>query len=460
MPREVKPRKVAPRPPTNPSLFLGLPGEIRDQVYRELLCSAKVEEPTFDIFIHRRYRFQVAILRCSRQTNIEATRVLYTENCLILIQLSWTPAPGCFPIMNWPPPQISLDNAGLTFLRQKVAVSLALTATVGLSKQVPARLPERYFFMTTPSELLTIAHQLSMGFRSHQMEPQRGWHDLKSQDLAVSLDFNLPDQHGEQTKVLIDGMLGFDGLSNIRTVKTTGFDEHGTAVLSSLIRARNYNDVERLARSAELESRADQYLVASTPNQHHLAYRCYLDGVTYLQENIRTPLGTLRVQELRDRLVWFNVACAVYQQVHGDKDLGLRWYDAWYHRLSKCSFDAHAKLHLYFSRHFVQASRELHALYPLWLALRIRPGWPVSLAFVDELDQRMRREPQLKARISFAFEYLVEPLRYKPPLLYTKYQFSGLTLNWERESAIAKIITHWPFDYTGLRPYDIFEVWL
>ncbi|KAL9011099.1 MAG: hypothetical protein Q9173_004025 [Seirophora scorigena] len=452
-------RKVVPRLPTNPSLFLGIPREIRDQVYRELLYSAKVEEPTTDIFIRRRYRFQVAILRCSRQTNIEATRVLYTENCLILIQLNWTPVPGCFPTMNWPPPQVSLDNAGLTLLRQKVAVSLRLTETVELSKRAPARLPERYFFMATPSELLTIAHQLSIGFRLRQTHPEGGWAVLTPQDLDVSLDFNLPDQHREQTKVLIDGMLGFGGLTNIRTVKTSGFDEHGTAALSSLIRSRNYSSAECLARSAELESRGDQYLLSSTSNQDHLAYRRYFDGVTYLQGNLRKPWDPEKVQALKDRVVWLNLACAIYQQLHGDKDLGRKWHDAWFKRLSDCSFDAVAKLHLYFSRHLVQGSCELEALYPLWLALRTRPGWPVTLALVDELDQRMRREPLLRARISAAFQTLVEPLRYQPPRLNTNLVYDGSTLDLEQDHEMAKLITDWPLEIFGRWPFEIPERW-
>lgn len=64
------------------SRLLSLPRELRDQIYRELLLEDLVwDEP------HDRYDLQPAILRVNKQVNEEASRILYDENCWVILEM-------------------------------------------------------------------------------------------------------------------------------------------------------------------------------------------------------------------------------------------------------------------------------------------------------------------------------------------------------------------------------------
>ncbi|KAI4137392.1 MAG: hypothetical protein LQ341_005162 [Variospora aurantia] len=426
-----------PTSPSKPFPFFDLPKELREKVYRELLCSAKVEEPVLDVAIQRRYKFHVAILGCSRQMHIEATPILYAENCLILLQLNWEPPTYGFPGIVWPPPRPTADTGPWGFLYQKVAVNLRVNRTVQSNRT--------WSIMATPFELLAIMHQLSIPDGRHQSEPRR-WPMLRPGSLELSLDTNILHRHKEQTKVLIDGLLGLGGLTNIRTVNISGLGGRDTAALSSLIRSRGYSTDERLARASELISRGDRYLLSQTPNQDHLAYRCYYECTAFFQGfyYLRDDSNPGKIVALADICVWTNLAYASSLHHFGKEEQGRRWHEAWAPHLRNCLADTVAKYYFLLSRTLMRASSELQALYPLWWALRTRPGWPVTLALADELDQRMQREPLLKSRIATPFEVLVGPLRNQPPRPMTIDGYDGSATASVEEYRAARIITEWP----------------
>ncbi|KAF2442763.1 hypothetical protein P171DRAFT_433176 [Karstenula rhodostoma CBS 690.94] len=76
------PVATVPRSPARPSRFLGLPREIRNLIYRELLLN------THPLIVHMRrvHRFEAstipytAILRANKQVHDEAAAILYGEN--------------------------------------------------------------------------------------------------------------------------------------------------------------------------------------------------------------------------------------------------------------------------------------------------------------------------------------------------------------------------------------------
>ena len=68
-----------------PASFLGLPRELRDKVYRELLLQDLVWEEipkTFPLDEDKNhYNFQLSILSVNKQIHEEASQVMYRENC-------------------------------------------------------------------------------------------------------------------------------------------------------------------------------------------------------------------------------------------------------------------------------------------------------------------------------------------------------------------------------------------
>ncbi|KAL8650694.1 MAG: hypothetical protein Q9210_003676 [Variospora velana] len=381
--------------------------------------------------------------------HIEATPILYTENCLILLQLNWEPPNYGFPSIAWPPPRPTADTGIWGSLHQKVAVNLRLNRTVK-SKRT-------WNLMATPFELLAIMHQLSIPDGRHQSAPGR-WPMLRPGTLELSLDTNILPRHKEQTKVLIDGLLGLGSLTNIRTLNISGLGARDTAALSSLIRSQGYSTDERLARASELISRGDRYLLSQTPNQHHLAYRCYFECAAFFQGCYcyRDDSNPRKIQALTNIWVWTNLAYASSLHHHGNEDYGRRWHEAWAPQLRNCSAVTVAKYYFLLSRTLMRASSELQALYPLWWALRTRPGWSVTLALADELDQRMRREPLLKARIATPFEILLGPLPTQPPRPMTTDVYDGSATASVEEYRAARIITQWPTKCNLLSPPSCF----
>ncbi len=64
------------------SHFLSLPRELRDQIYHELLLEDLVWDGPRD-----RYDLQPAILRANKQISEEGSRVLYEENCWVMLEI-------------------------------------------------------------------------------------------------------------------------------------------------------------------------------------------------------------------------------------------------------------------------------------------------------------------------------------------------------------------------------------
>ena len=64
--------------------FLSLPREIQDQMYRELLLQDLVWDQQSG-----RFDIQTSILHVSKQINNEASRILYKENCWILVETNY-----------------------------------------------------------------------------------------------------------------------------------------------------------------------------------------------------------------------------------------------------------------------------------------------------------------------------------------------------------------------------------
>ena len=74
--------------------FLDIPGELRNQIYRELLLTGKVYEWSKIHTKQRRfYRYQPAILQTNKQIHGEASKVLYDENVWVMISLRIHPVP-------------------------------------------------------------------------------------------------------------------------------------------------------------------------------------------------------------------------------------------------------------------------------------------------------------------------------------------------------------------------------
>lgn len=427
--------------------FLDLPREIRDQIYRELLSSNKVYEPINQVDIGRRYRYQVAILCCSRQTNDEATPILYDENCFILFELNWKITDAdideCIDLpfcRVWPPPEFSLEPNPLKVLRQRVALNVRLEQTAEDSTT------ESTDFIVTPWELFLTTQLLSMPVRRRHTSLDGTWIPSNSWPWTCSLHLNLRGRHRRHLETLIDGLLGFDGLTNIRMVKTSGFDSPDAVRLSSLIPSNGYHIDECLARASALVERGDRSFFSRDSAQGFLAFKCYYECLAYLDGSCgHWPVGSTeeQIDELEGMRVWVNLACAICLLNQGQETApyGRKWCNQWQPYLGLHSPNDVAKFSLYHSCLMLRRSFELKALYYLWFALRAWPGWSIAVDLINELDSRMQREPALKARISAAFHMLLEPARHQQPRRMTKEEYKEVEAVTKKELETAQQIT-------------------
>ncbi|KAL8897303.1 MAG: hypothetical protein Q9207_007277 [Kuettlingeria erythrocarpa] len=438
---------------TTPLPFFDLPREIRDQIYRELLCSSKVCEPMDEIDVLQRYRFQVAILRCSQQTNIEAGAVFYNENCFILMELNTRELSKRFAAYailpniilrhsalkhEWPPAQLPVGRLrpmALTDLRQKVAANIRIGNTTELHDMESDR------FIITPAELLITTQLLSLPVRFHQ---SGAWPYTMMEfgRWACHLRFNLSGRHRVHKETIIDGLLGLGGLTNIFRVEVHGLLSTDEVRLSSLARTSSYNIDECIARASAMEARGDRYLFSGDPEQGFLAYKSYYEGVAFLLFP-RDPQG---IPEEKTRLlsginVWMNLACASYLLLRGDDkadEVAIDWLMKCQRHFKDCSVDQVAKFFLHFAIGMARKSYESEAIYFLWCAMQARPGWDLADDFADRLDRRMQCEPRLHTKISFPFRTLIEPERRKVPQVVSREEYDGLTgaTNIRREYAL------------------------
>ncbi|KAK3081365.1 hypothetical protein LTS18_007441, partial [Coniosporium uncinatum] len=72
--------------------FLDFPAEIREEVYRHLLTSDSVRGPHPTIDGGIACRFDLSILRTSRQIHAEARKVFLSANTFVKIETPWTEA--------------------------------------------------------------------------------------------------------------------------------------------------------------------------------------------------------------------------------------------------------------------------------------------------------------------------------------------------------------------------------
>ncbi|KAI4180423.1 MAG: hypothetical protein LQ346_006997 [Caloplaca aetnensis] len=438
---------------TTPFPFFYLPREIRDQIYRELLCSHKVCEPMDEVDVLQHYRFQVAILRCSRQTKIEAGAVFYNENCFILMELNTRElskrfaAHAILPNIvlrhsalkhEWPPAQLPVGRLrpkALTDLRQQVAVNLRIENTTEMHDMESDR------FIVTPTELLITTQLLSLPVRCQQ---SGAWPYTMMEfgRWACNLRFNLSGRHRIHKETIIDGLLGLGGLTNIYRVEVQGLPSTDEVQLSSLTRTSSYDIDECIARASLMEARGDRYLFSGDPEQGFLAYKSYYEGLAFLVFP-RDPRGVLeeKTKRLSGINVWMNLACASYLLLTGgDKadEVAIGWLKGWYRHFKDCSVDQVAKFFLHFGIGMARKSYESEAVYFLWCAMQARPGWDLADGFADGLDRRMQCESRLHTKISFPFRTLIEPLRRQAPRIVSREEYDELTAttNIRREYAL------------------------
>lgn len=93
-----------------PLRFLDFPAEIREQVYREILCSANVRRDTGlgDGFVQ--YDFQLALLYANRQIHHEAKKI-FQDNVFVKITTPWLEALGHISSEGKVPIVTAEDNA-------------------------------------------------------------------------------------------------------------------------------------------------------------------------------------------------------------------------------------------------------------------------------------------------------------------------------------------------------------
>ncbi|KAL9024919.1 MAG: hypothetical protein Q9196_006159, partial [Gyalolechia fulgens] len=89
--------------------------------------SGKVHEPVHQVSIARRYRYQVAMLRRNRQTNIEATPILYDDNLFILFELDWLITNPELKDLTRPSITLSTGHRQRKAVRKRVGVSIRLS---------------------------------------------------------------------------------------------------------------------------------------------------------------------------------------------------------------------------------------------------------------------------------------------------------------------------------------------
>ena len=74
----------------SPSPFLSLPGEIRELIYYEVLCSAENTHHQDDGYKH--YKYDLNLLRVNRQIHYEARKVFRQNNIFVSVETPWPEA--------------------------------------------------------------------------------------------------------------------------------------------------------------------------------------------------------------------------------------------------------------------------------------------------------------------------------------------------------------------------------
>ncbi|KAL8723599.1 MAG: hypothetical protein Q9225_000141 [Loekoesia sp. 1 TL-2023] len=413
--------------------FLDLPREIRDQIYRELLCSDKVYQPASEVGIARRYKYQVAILRCNKQINREATPVLYDENCLILFSLDWFLQDEDLKLLVQPSFGALFGcHDAFAILRKRAAVSVQLSLG-------PWNFPgEGDMFVITPWEL--------------HMTAQRLWISLLTHFGTIwtcKLRFKLSFKQRKHQQALIDGFLELRGLGSPFRVEVRGLNLPEPNSLSPLLEGDRLHTDDCIARASAFEGRGDCFLASADPDDEFLAYKNFHEGVIYLGGVLQhgryrrfNDLTEEKLQLLKKKQTWMNHACALYLINHGPLDVGLELLKACCKQWPTMSDVLLPKINYYYGRVLLRHSYELQAIYHLMLALRSRPGWAAAESQIHELAQRIRLMPPAKAdRVSSAFQAVLKPVLDGKTRILTVEDFSDKESEVWREIQLARKIT-------------------
>ncbi|KAL8993734.1 MAG: hypothetical protein Q9188_007250 [Gyalolechia gomerana] len=394
------------RKPKKRSPFLNLPPELRHQIYRELLCSRKVYRLASDDGVARRYEYQVAILRCNRQINAEATPVLYRDNCLLFFELDWFCKDEVLRLLVRPlfKDRLICDEAACT-LRQRAAVHVRVTSD-------PWKWPGagKDLFVITPWEL--------------HMTTQRLWISLQTEDLvkiwSCDLRFQLLFKHEMYRHTLIDGLIGLRGPKPLFRGKVRGLEPSVARVMSETFETRTRHISECIVRASAFESRGDLLLESADRNDEFLAYKTFSEGATYIGGIFQQAGWYLnfrdhsieRVRLLIQKQSWMNYACALYLINNGPLDYGLISLDACFTAWPTIRDPIIlAKWKYYYGRVLLEHRYEMQAIYYLMVALRLRPVFPAVRNQARELERRMRLMPPEKAKeVSEAFRLVLKPI--------------------------------------------------
>ncbi len=391
------------RKPQKPFRFFDLPRELRDKIYRELLCSGKVHEPVNSLSIARRYRYQVSILRCNRQANIEATPIFYGENLFILFELGWViDTPGLKDLVR-PSSTLFKEEKYLLRMRNMVNVNVCLSETIKFDGDK---------FIITPWELHATALSLSEPYRSgfRALPP---FDTMPVRDWTCFVKCNLPHQHRNQLDTITEGILALGGIRNIGIVHQHELNNPKLS-LSPMIRSHVYTIDECLARASILEARGDRCMMSRDPSQDFLAYKYWCEGLKYfagLSLLDLTGVTPEKDKALRNKRNWMSLACAVYSASRGHQ-ASREWLTRFSMTLLPASGDEiTAKYFFYKSCLLIQQRLVSVALHFVWRALLARPDWSLALEVLAEIGERMQLDPAVKADIPAVFQRLFDPTR-------------------------------------------------
>ncbi|KAL8935133.1 MAG: hypothetical protein Q9216_005571 [Gyalolechia sp. 2 TL-2023] len=387
------------------SWFLNLPPELRHQIYRELLCSSKVYQLASGDGIVRRYEYQVAILRCNRQINEEATPILYRENCLIFFELDWFCKDGVLRLLAQPKfkDRLMCDEAAAT-LRKRAAVHVHVTSD-------PWKWPHAGtdLFVITPWEL--------------HMAAQRLWISLQPDNhvkiWSCDLRFQLLFKHNIHRHTLVDGLLGLRGPKPLVHSKVRGLGPSVSMAMSEIFQTRTQHISACIDRASAFESRGDLLLESGNRSDELLAYKNFREGVTYLNGMFQQAgwyhyfrdHSIESMKQLGLKHSWMSHACALYLINSGPLDIGLISLDACFTAYwPKMPDIVVAKWKYYYGRILSEHGYELQAVYYLMIALRLCPHFPAVRNQARKLQQRMQFMAPEKAKdVSEAFKVVLKP---------------------------------------------------
>lgn len=91
------------------SLFLEVPGEIREAIYHEVLCSLNNKQDLGNNY--KKYNFDLSLFQTCKQIHIEAREVFRRDNIFVSIQTPWPEAQQHVAIDGYVPIVISGDKA-------------------------------------------------------------------------------------------------------------------------------------------------------------------------------------------------------------------------------------------------------------------------------------------------------------------------------------------------------------